>query len=100
MEYQGQGWMNPDSNEVYAQVRTSTEEHPLCPVCEMDVDASLAPKSAHKGKTYYFCTRSPGSHSRMSANSIPSPLERESWLPTNGCVSSGSSSVRKVSTLG
>jgi transcriptional regulator GlxA family with amidase domain len=56
MEYQGQGWMNPDSNEVYAEGRTSTEKHPLCPVCEMDVDPAIAPKSAYKGKTYYFCS--------------------------------------------
>ena len=56
MEYQGQGWMNADSNEVYAGVRTSTEQHPLCPVCEMDVDPTLAPKSVYKGKTYYFCS--------------------------------------------
>ena len=38
MEYQGQGWMDPDSNQVYARVRTSTDEHPPCPVCNMDVD--------------------------------------------------------------
>ena len=58
MEYQGQGWMNPDSNSVYAKFRTSTDEHPICPVCDMDVDAANAPKSAYKGKTYYFCSQS------------------------------------------
>ena len=57
MEYQGQGWMNPDSNNVYAKARTSTDEHPVCSVCDMDVDASTAPKSAYRGKTYYFCSR-------------------------------------------
>jgi YHS domain-containing protein len=57
MEYQGQGWMNPDSNNVYAKARTSTDEHPICPVCDMDVDTSTAPKSAYRGKTYYFCSR-------------------------------------------
>jgi transcriptional regulator GlxA family with amidase domain len=57
MEYQGQGWTNPDSNEAYAKERLSTETHPLCPVCEMDVDVQLAPKSVYKGKTYYFCSR-------------------------------------------
>jgi len=56
MEYQGQGWMNPDSNEVYAQVRTASAEHPLCPVCEMEVDPKLAPKSDYRGETYYFCS--------------------------------------------
>jgi transcriptional regulator GlxA family with amidase domain len=57
MEYQGQGWMNPDSNSVYAKVRTSTDEHPVCSVCDMDVDAATAPKSVYKGKTYYFCSQ-------------------------------------------
>src|SRR6266446_3420455 len=31
MEYQGEGWMNPDSNQVYARTPVSTAEHPLCP---------------------------------------------------------------------
>lgn len=57
MEYQGQGWMNPDSNQVYAERRVSTDEHPLCPVCEMEVDprAPGALKSVYKNRTYYFC---------------------------------------------
>src|SRR5881396_1892011 len=56
MEYQGQGWMNPDSNQVYASALISTAEHPLCPVCGMDVDPATAPRSVFKGKTYYFCS--------------------------------------------
>jgi putative intracellular protease/amidase/YHS domain-containing protein len=56
MEYQGTGWMNPDSNQVYASAPVSTAEHPLCPVCGMDVDPKTAPKSVFKGKTYYFCS--------------------------------------------
>jgi transcriptional regulator GlxA family with amidase domain len=56
MEYQGQGWMNADSNNVYAIKRVSAAEHPLCPVCEMDVDPATAPKSVFKDKTYYFCS--------------------------------------------
>jgi len=56
MEYQGQGWMNPDSNQIYASAPVSTAEHPLCPVCGMDVDPPTAPKSVFKGKTYYFCS--------------------------------------------
>lgn len=56
MEYQGQGWTNPNSNEIYAQVRVSTNAHPICPVCEMDVDAATAPHSVYKGTTYYFCS--------------------------------------------
>ncbi len=57
MEYQGQGWVDPDSNQVYAQVRTSSDEHPLCPVCEMEVDRKVAAASVYKGRTYYFCSR-------------------------------------------
>jgi transcriptional regulator GlxA family with amidase domain len=56
MEYQGQGWMNADSNQIYAAAPVSTAEHPLCPVCGMDVDPATAPKSVFKGKTYYFCS--------------------------------------------
>lgn len=56
MEYQGQGWLNPNANAAYAVARVSTDTHPLCPVCTMDVDPKTAPKSAYKGKTYYFCT--------------------------------------------
>jgi putative intracellular protease/amidase/YHS domain-containing protein len=56
MEYQGQGWMDRASNQVYTAVRTSTDAHPLCPVCDMDVDLKTAPKSVHQGKTYYFCS--------------------------------------------
>lgn len=56
LEYQGQGWLNANSNEMYAKAHISTEEHPLCPVCDMEVDAKTSPKSVYKGKTYYFCT--------------------------------------------
>lgn len=56
MEYQGEGWMNPDSNQTYATPPTSTAEHPLCVVCGMDVDPKSAPKSIFKDATYYFCS--------------------------------------------
>jgi YHS domain-containing protein/putative intracellular protease/amidase len=56
MEYQGQGWMNADSNQIYAVAPVSTAEHPLCPVCGMDVDPKTDPKSVYNGKTYYFCS--------------------------------------------
>jgi transcriptional regulator GlxA family with amidase domain len=56
MEYQGQGWKNPDSNEVYARERESTEALPLCPVCEMDVDPKTALSYVYEGTTYYFCS--------------------------------------------
>jgi transcriptional regulator GlxA family with amidase domain len=56
MEYQGQGWMNADSNQVYARAPVSTADHPLCAVCGMDVDPKSSPKSVFNGKTYYFCS--------------------------------------------
>jgi transcriptional regulator GlxA family with amidase domain len=55
MEYQGTGWTDPNSNQIYAAKRVSTDEHPLCAVCDMDVDPKTSPKSIYKGKTYYFC---------------------------------------------
>jgi YHS domain-containing protein len=58
MEYQGQGWKSADSNQAYAKVRYSTAAHPVCQVCEMDVEAAMAEKSEYKGKTYYFCMTS------------------------------------------
>lgn len=57
LEYQGQGWLNADSNEVYAKAPVSTDQHPLCPVCDMEVDRKTALKSVYKGKTYLFCMR-------------------------------------------
>jgi transcriptional regulator GlxA family with amidase domain len=55
LEYQGVGWMNPDSNSVYATRRAATAGHPICAVCEMDVDIAVAPKVTHRGHVYYFC---------------------------------------------
>jgi transcriptional regulator GlxA family with amidase domain len=56
MEYQGEGWMNPDSNQIYATSPVSTAKHPLCVVCGMDVGPKNAPKSVFNGATYYFCS--------------------------------------------
>ena len=53
MEYQGRGWLDANANQRYAEVRVSTEEHPLCPICAMDADRGL--KSVYQGKSYYFC---------------------------------------------
>jgi transcriptional regulator GlxA family with amidase domain len=55
LEYQGQGWMDADSNQAYAARRVSTEQHPLCAVCDMDVNPAMSPKSTYRGHTYYFC---------------------------------------------
>lgn len=56
LEYQGTGWTDPASNAAYLQAAVSTDEHPLCPICGMEVDPKTAPKSVYKGKTYYFCS--------------------------------------------
>ncbi len=62
MEYQGEGWMNPNSNAVYAQAFIESDEHPTCAVCRMAVDRTTAPKSVYQGKTYYFCS---GAHKQQ-----------------------------------
>ena len=56
MEYQGQGWMDPDSNQTYKTSLASTAQHALCTVCGMDIDPKIAPKSIFNGLTYYFCS--------------------------------------------
>lgn len=56
MEYQGQGWMDADSNTVYTKVLMSEDNHPRCAVCGMDVDEANGPKSLYRGKTYHFCS--------------------------------------------
>lgn len=56
MEYQGQGWKDANSNNAYAVMPVSTAEHPVCPVCGMDVDPKISPKAVYKGETYYFCS--------------------------------------------
>ena len=55
LEYQGQGWRNPDSNMVYAKRRTSPSAQPLCPVCDMAVSKAAALSSTYRGRSYYFC---------------------------------------------
>ena len=55
MEYQGEGWLDPDSNSAYRTRRTSSSGHPVCPVCDMEVDPATAPRSVYRDKTYFFC---------------------------------------------
>lgn len=57
LEYQGQGWLDPRSNQAYARRRRSTAAHPLCVICDMDVDKATAPSSTYKGRSYYFCMK-------------------------------------------
>jgi len=56
MEYQGEGWMNPGSNSIYARPFVSTKKHPICVVCGMDVERSSALKSVLAGEAFYFCS--------------------------------------------
>jgi YHS domain-containing protein/putative intracellular protease/amidase len=56
LEYQGQGWKDPNSNAIYLQSVASSDGHPMCPICGMEVDPATAPKSDYKGKSYYFCS--------------------------------------------
>jgi transcriptional regulator GlxA family with amidase domain len=58
LEYQGLGWMNANSNAIYAKRRVSTDAHPLCAICEMEVDNARALRSSYHGRTYYFCMAS------------------------------------------
>ena len=58
LEYQGRGWLDPASNSIYAKPRQSTAQHPLCPVCDMDVDKTPALSSVYRKRTYYFCMAS------------------------------------------
>jgi transcriptional regulator GlxA family with amidase domain len=55
LEYQGKGWMNPNSNSIYAELKapTAVPGHPLCPVCGMEAVPGIS--SIYKGKTYFFC---------------------------------------------
>jgi putative intracellular protease/amidase/YHS domain-containing protein len=55
MEYQGKGWLNPDSNESFARMHELLGEHPVCPVCLMGADRTIS--SSYRGKTYYFCSK-------------------------------------------
>jgi YHS domain-containing protein len=54
MEYQGKGWLDPNSNEAYARMPELTGAHPICPVCLQSADRSIS--TNYKGKALYFCS--------------------------------------------
>ncbi len=58
LEYQGTGWKDPNSNSMFATAPVSTDEHPVCPICEMGVDKTSALTEVYKGRTVYFCGKS------------------------------------------
>lgn len=54
MEYQGTGWLDPNSNLSFARLPVSTAEHPVCPLCRMETDSSI--QVNYRGNIYYFCS--------------------------------------------
>jgi YHS domain-containing protein/putative intracellular protease/amidase len=55
MEYQGRGWIDANSNSIYAKAQTEADNNPYCLVCGMDVDPKTSLSSMYNGKIYYFC---------------------------------------------
>lgn len=56
LEYQGKGWMDSNSNQIYANFVSQTtpaKGQPVCPVCGMGGLPEIT--SVYKGKTYNFC---------------------------------------------
>lgn len=58
LEYQSTGWMFPASNAAFARRPQSTAQHPICPVCEMQVSPETKLTWQYEHKTYYFCSQS------------------------------------------
>jgi len=56
LEFQGTGWMYPNSNAQFAKRPVSTAEHPLCEVCDMKVNPKMALTWKYESKLYYFCS--------------------------------------------
>ena len=56
LEYQGTGWMHPESNAEFAKKVVATPGHPVCPVCEMRLSKPPGALSfSYKGEKHYFC---------------------------------------------
>lgn len=55
LEYQGTGWMFPNSNAEFAKKTVGTRERPVCPVCESPLIRSKALTWDYQAKTWYFC---------------------------------------------
>jgi transcriptional regulator GlxA family with amidase domain len=66
MEYQGRGWLNPNSNVEYTKLRASTDAHRFCAVCDMEIDPADALSSVYQGKAFRFC--SPAHKQQFDAN--------------------------------
>ncbi len=56
LEYQGTGWKDPQSNAMFAQAPpVSTDDQPVCPICEMAVSKEHALFGEYSGRKVYFC---------------------------------------------
>ncbi|MDG4827453.1 DJ-1/PfpI family protein [Asanoa sp. WMMD1127] len=55
LEYQGTGWMHPDSNSRYAEHPTGSPDRPVCPVCGMPVAPDTPLTLEHDGISSSFC---------------------------------------------
>ena len=56
LEYQGRGWLDPNSNVEYTKLRVTSDPHRFCAICDMEVDPANSPSSIYKGKTFRFCS--------------------------------------------
>lgn len=56
LEYQGTGWMYPNSNAEFSQRPVSTAEDPHCPVCEARIAQKTEFIFTYKSKTHMFCS--------------------------------------------
>ncbi|GAA3212010.1 DJ-1/PfpI family protein [Dactylosporangium siamense] len=55
LEYQGTGWMHPDSNSEFAAEAANASDQPACPVCGMPVPPDDPLTLEHDGSTWHFC---------------------------------------------
>jgi transcriptional regulator GlxA family with amidase domain/YHS domain-containing protein len=62
LEYQGTGWMHPDSNSQFARHPVGTAQRPVCPICEMEVSKDTVHTREYEGITRYFCGTSCAEH--------------------------------------
>ncbi len=58
LEYQGQGWKDAASNQIYRPRPPLTGPVPRCPICEGELDRATVPPQLRvdfDGRTYFFC---------------------------------------------
>jgi putative intracellular protease/amidase len=55
LEYQGEGWRDPDANSAFASRPIPGAGEALCPICEMCVPQGEAIRVVHGDQVRYFC---------------------------------------------